>query len=662
MIRKLLSFTASVLMLTSAANATTQDQQEALVALRPVIAEWSRNCPDAKINAAEIREALLTPTMNVVIVALGGPGAGGCFGNTEPTYAMVKVRGKWRDLNVGGARIEPLAPGQQAATIVEPVRGTCQITYTWQGKSYTASRTKGCIVDQGLANNRAKLLTAAVLAGRTDSVAPSTQPTPTSTPNENADPKQRLAEIIDLIDKHRLPSWTDQNFEVRMQPYLTREFIAAVKHGARVAGESDIDLWDGDLITAAAGVEHVKLWDSSIIEEHDETALVLANISSTDDPAGTPVNVKRPTMKYWLKKEAGLWKIDDLQYIEDFSQIRPELRESAENEPHPTAKQLFSDPKKYRTPLAQSAPPSKRAAATESDSKATQAIDPFDVQQWAAINVVHGVRVQISFLAKIRDNCPDLYVNKRAQEFLHANLDAFMDTLAKNDRLMASLAKRAAISVDEARKKFDAVRNEILQADQSPGLLELAKGLGMTPEPPSIAVACWRFGRDSIESVQDGPLGNYAIARLSGWFGTNPFPQISEGAADYKIPTMEQLSGFSPDLVNTGVLLPNMLCYAEKTQIGLLLFKCQPQPGSKINLVVVNAFKVIPDETATAILTSGNSGTKCLNSGALCAYSVRVVPAAIEKTGLWSVQINAPTIMLSPPMQDDSGVFAPRRH
>jgi len=175
MIRKMLLSAALILAVTSVANGAPQDRDEALAALRPVMAEWSRNCPDARIGAGEIREALLTPTMNVVIVALGGRGAGGCFGNTEPTYAMVKVRGKWRDLNVGGARIEPLAPGQRAATIVEPVRGTCHITYTWGGKSYTASRTKGCIVDQALANNKAHLLTTAVLAEIADSVGRSGQ-------------------------------------------------------------------------------------------------------------------------------------------------------------------------------------------------------------------------------------------------------------------------------------------------------------------------------------------------------------------------------------------------------------------------------------------------------------------------------------------------------
>lgn len=146
MIRELLLSSVFALVAANMASASPQDQKEALAALQPEIADYQKNCPDTKIKVDSIKDAPLTPSKNAVVIILGESVPSFCFGNTVPAYLVTPTNGKWKVFGtwLGGVEIKPLAPGQQAATIIGYAAGMCHVTHLWRGNRYVAVASRDC--------------------------------------------------------------------------------------------------------------------------------------------------------------------------------------------------------------------------------------------------------------------------------------------------------------------------------------------------------------------------------------------------------------------------------------------------------------------------------------------------------------------------------------
>jgi len=347
---------ALLLLAAASAHASPGDTGDAVAALGPEIAEWNRECPEAGMAVDGVGEAELTPAVNVVIVRLEGDGGAvaECFGKTEPRYVMIKIAGRWRGINRSGfgygVRFEPLAAGQSVATLVEGVPSQCEITYTWRAGGFVAGITPGCLVDQSTADERAAELSASVRAALYYGADPLAPPEPVREEG-NSGPKQRLEEIVETVGRRRLLNRADPGFVRAMQPHVTRGFLAAVQRGAKIAGKISSRRWEADFGNAMAGIAQVRIWNSTIIEEHDGNAVVISDISLTGERANLPVGDARRMLKYWMKMEDGVWKIDDVEGIPNVDDLRSNPHPRRGQGSHavlPTARQRLSDPLRYR--------------------------------------------------------------------------------------------------------------------------------------------------------------------------------------------------------------------------------------------------------------------------------------------------------------------------
>ena len=78
-----------------------------------------------------------------------------------------------------------------------------------------------------------------------------------------------------------------------------------------------------------------KLWKAAVVAQSNDDVVVLASLS-TSVTESEPPDPDRATMRYELKREDGVWKIDDLAII--FDPDKP---------PMTSAKSLFSAPERY---------------------------------------------------------------------------------------------------------------------------------------------------------------------------------------------------------------------------------------------------------------------------------------------------------------------------
>ena len=120
--------------------------------------------------------------------------------------------------------------------------------------------------------------------------------------------------VIELTDKHALPGWSDAGFGAKLAPYLTRDLLAAVQSGGRIAMKKHINLYDAEFFTGSQGVEHARLFSATVIKADGDNATVEASIGTSDDPNTQPKAGDRT--RFQLKRTGGVWKIDDFRNLE----------------------------------------------------------------------------------------------------------------------------------------------------------------------------------------------------------------------------------------------------------------------------------------------------------------------------------------------------------
>ena len=148
-----------------------------------------------------------------------------------------------------------------------------------------------------------------------------------------ADPRSVVQTVIELTDKHALPGWSDAGFGAKLAPYLTRDLLAAVQSGGRIAMKKHINLYDAEFFTGSQGVEHARLFSATVIKADGDNATVEASIGTSDDPNTQPKAGDRT--RFQLKRTGGVWKIDDFRNLESYASAQPSI------------KTLFKDPVRY---------------------------------------------------------------------------------------------------------------------------------------------------------------------------------------------------------------------------------------------------------------------------------------------------------------------------
>ena len=148
-----------------------------------------------------------------------------------------------------------------------------------------------------------------------------------------ADPRFVVQTVIELTDHHALPGWSDAGFRAKLAPYLTRDLLAAVQSGARIAIKKHINLYDAEFFTGSQGLEHARLFSATLVKQDGDNATVEASIGTSDDPNTQPKAGDRT--RFELKRMGGVWKIDDFRNLESYASAQPSI------------KTLFKDPVRY---------------------------------------------------------------------------------------------------------------------------------------------------------------------------------------------------------------------------------------------------------------------------------------------------------------------------
>jgi len=149
----------------------------------------------------------------------------------------------------------------------------------------------------------------------------------------SADPRSVVQTVIDLTDRHALPGWSEPDFAVKLAPYLTRDLLAAVQSGGRIAARKQINLYDGEFFTGSQGLQHARLFGATLIKLDGDNATVDASIGASADPNVQPTAGDRT--RFQLKRTGGVWKIDDFRNLEPYASAQPSV------------KALFKDPVRY---------------------------------------------------------------------------------------------------------------------------------------------------------------------------------------------------------------------------------------------------------------------------------------------------------------------------
>jgi hypothetical protein len=147
------------------------------------------------------------------------------------------------------------------------------------------------------------------------------------------DPRSVVQTVIELTDRHALPGWSDADFGAKLAPYLTRDLLAAVQSGGRIAMRKHINLYDGEFFTGSQGLEHARLFSAAVVKADGDNATVEASIGTSDDPNIQPKAGDRT--RFQLKRTGGVWKIDDFRNLESYASAQPSI------------KTLFRDPVRY---------------------------------------------------------------------------------------------------------------------------------------------------------------------------------------------------------------------------------------------------------------------------------------------------------------------------
>ena len=148
-----------------------------------------------------------------------------------------------------------------------------------------------------------------------------------------SDPRFVVQTVIELTDKHALPGWDAGDFGAKLGPYLTSDFLATVKSGARIARKKHINLYDAEFFTGSQGLERARLFSAALVAQDGDKATVEASVGASDDPKVQPTSGDRT--RFQLRRMAGVWKIDDFQNLEPYARSQPSV------------KTLFGDPVRY---------------------------------------------------------------------------------------------------------------------------------------------------------------------------------------------------------------------------------------------------------------------------------------------------------------------------
>lgn len=140
-----------------------------------------------------------------------------------------------------------------------------------------------------------------------------------------ADPAETISDVIILLDRGNIPSWSDKLFYVAAKPYMTSELLTAIREGGEQAQKAQENIWDADIFTGSQGLVHAKLFKTTVTNNDGNKATVVAEIGTTDEDT-TPTSSSK--YRYEMQFEEGSWKIDDIKSMEEWAKDFKSLKET----------------------------------------------------------------------------------------------------------------------------------------------------------------------------------------------------------------------------------------------------------------------------------------------------------------------------------------------
>ncbi len=147
------------------------------------------------------------------------------------------------------------------------------------------------------------------------------------------DPGFVIGRVLDLINTSKPPSWDAPDFGKKMESYLTPSFITAVEYGSRFATLHSINLYDAEFFTGQQSLVKAQLLSTNFTDQTDDEAVLNVTIAMMLEGDTTFKNKK--TILFQMKRESGVWKIDDFVNSEPY------------NFKTSSVKLLFSNPGKF---------------------------------------------------------------------------------------------------------------------------------------------------------------------------------------------------------------------------------------------------------------------------------------------------------------------------
>ncbi len=299
----LLTALAAVLASITAQAASAPSYPTAVALGAKDLADTAAGCPDPKLTVEPVR--ISTGVEGAILhYTSREPACMGAAGEYQ-SLAVKGVDGRWRTALSANPQIIKVAKphGAGLATLsVYSVAG-CTGTYTWTGRRYVERRQ----VTGGICGNGPFPASLHVLEDALNKPAVVTDATAFGAlPTSDPDPVRTVRAVIGQVD--RLPCWCDSRFGPSVTLFATSDLIHAVEHGNRVARAKKIDLWDADLFTGQQNIKSAKLLSGRLISQTENSATVLGRLAIVyaDGSIYPPVD-----LTYALKREGGVWKIDD---------------------------------------------------------------------------------------------------------------------------------------------------------------------------------------------------------------------------------------------------------------------------------------------------------------------------------------------------------------
>ncbi|MEY9142027.1 hypothetical protein [Bradyrhizobium elkanii] len=121
--------------------------------------------------------------------------------------------------------------------------------------------------------------------------------------------------VIAADNAKLVSQWSSPKFSATAKPYLTTSLIGSVRQAIAIMRKNrkiSINLWDGDFVTGAQGQVRVVAYDEKILDSTSTEARLSAKIITSDTETMPTKGPSDPVIVFHMKKEDGVWKLDDI--------------------------------------------------------------------------------------------------------------------------------------------------------------------------------------------------------------------------------------------------------------------------------------------------------------------------------------------------------------